>query len=93
MLPLQGFATDVVAEVIRRQPLTPAKATFAWSIAVGPAIARATTVELRDGILHVMPKDARWAAEIERAAATILTRVQLLLGAGTVTALRVRTCS
>ena len=90
MLPLQGFATRVVADVIRRQPLTPGKATFAWSVAVGPAIARATSVELRGGVLYVTPKDARWAKEVDRAADTILTRVQALLGADSVTALRVR---
>ena len=90
MLPLQGFATTVVAEVIRRQPLTPAKTAFAWSVAVGPAIARATTVELRDRTLHVTPRDARWAKEVDRAAATILSRVQVLLGADIVTGLRVQ---
>ena len=90
MLPLQGFATAVVAEVIRRQPLTPAKATFAWSVAVGAAISRATSVDLRDGVLYVTPRDARWATEVDRAAPTILKRIQVLLGADTVTALRVR---
>ena len=90
MLPLEGFAANVVAQVIRRQPLSPAKATFAWNVAVGPAMSRASTVDLRDGILYVTPKDARWATEIERAAATILSRVQLLLGTDAVTAVRVR---
>ena len=93
MLPLHGFATTVVAEVIRRQPQSPAKTSFAWGVAVGPAISRASSVDLRDGILYVTPKDARWATEIDRAAATILPRVQLLLGAGAVTALRVRSVS
>ena len=90
MLPLQGFATAVVADVIRRQPLSPAKTTFAWTVAVGPAMARATTVELRDRILYVTPKDARWATEVGRAGDTILKRVQVLLGPDHVTALRLR---
>ena len=90
MLPLQGFAPAVVAEVIRRQPLSAGKATFAWTVAVGPAISRATSVELRDGVLYVTPKDARWATEVDRAAPTILKRVQVLLGAEAVTALRLR---
>jgi predicted nucleic acid-binding Zn ribbon protein len=90
MLPLQRFATAVVADVIRRQPLSPAKASFAWSVAVGPAIARASSVELRDAVLYVTPKDARWAREIERAADTILARVQILLGAESVIDLQVR---
>lgn len=93
MLPLQGFATTVVADVIRRQPLSPGKTSLAWTVAVGPAISRATSVELRDGILYVTPKDARWAAEVDRAAGTILARVQALLGAGLVTALRLRSLS
>ena len=91
MLPLQGFAANVVAQVIRRQPLSPAKTAFAWNVAVGPAISRASTVDLRDGVLYITPRDARWATEIDRAAATILARVQLLLGAEAVTAIRVRT--
>jgi predicted nucleic acid-binding Zn ribbon protein len=91
MVPLHGFATGVVADVIRRQPLSAAKASFAWTVAVGPAISRATAVELRDRTLHVTPKDARWATEVDRAAETILKRVQVLLGADAVTALRVRT--
>ena len=90
MLPLQSFATTVVADVIRRQPLSPAKITFAWTVAVGPAIARATSVDLRDAVLCVTPKDARWATEVERAAPTILKRVQVLLGADVITDLRVR---
>lgn len=93
MLPLQAFATSVAADVIRRQPLSPGKITFAWTVAVGPAIARATTVDLRDGILYVTPKDARWATEVDRATPTILKRVQVLLGADAITALRVSSLS
>lgn len=89
MLPLQAFATSVVAEVIRRQPLSAGKIAFAWTVAVGPAIARATSVDLRDGVLYVTPKDARWATEVDRATPTILKRVQVLLGADAITDLRV----
>ena len=80
MLPVQNIATGVIAEVIRRQPLSPEKTTFVWSVAVGPALARATTVELRNHNLIVSARDARWARELERARDTILARVQLLLG-------------
>jgi predicted nucleic acid-binding Zn ribbon protein len=90
MVPMHGVATTVVAEMIRRQPSSPARTAFAWSVAVGTALARATSrVELHDRILHVTPKDARWAREIERAAPTILARVQRLLGAETVSDLHV----
>ena len=89
MLPLNTFATGVLAEVIRRQPASAARTTFAWSVAVGPAIARATTVELRDGILAVTAKDPRWAQEIQRSAETIVNRLRILLGSGVVNSLRV----
>ena len=91
MLPLQGFATGVIADVLRRQPSSPGKTQFVWTAAVGPALARATSaVELRDRVLYVTPKDARWAREIERAADTILARLKILLGADSVIDLQVR---
>lgn len=89
MLPVQGIAASVVADIIRRQPPSPAKTTFAWSVAVGPALARVTTVELRNDNLIVMARDARWQRELERARHTILARVQLLLGKDTVKGLHI----
>lgn len=94
MVPLHGLATGVIADVIRRQPSTPGKISFAWSVAVGPALARVTShVDLRDRVLHITAKDARWAKEIERATDTIVARLRILLGADTVTALQIRTLS
>ena len=89
MVPLQHFATNVLAEVVRRQPASPARTAFAWQIAVGAALARSTTVSLDGGVLRVRARDARWAREIERAADTILGRVQDLLGPAAVTRLDV----
>lgn len=80
MLPLQNIAASVLAEILRRQPASKERTAFAWSIAVGPALARATTVDLRNARLFVTARDPRWALEIERANDTILKRVQLLLG-------------
>jgi predicted nucleic acid-binding Zn ribbon protein len=80
MLPVQTIAASAMAELIRRQPASKERTSFAWSIAVGPALSRATTVELRNARLFVTARDPRWALEIERATATILKRVQLLLG-------------
>ena len=80
MLPVQTIAASVMAELIRRQPASKERTAFAWSIAVGPALSRATTVELRNARLFVTARDPRWALEVERANATILKRVQLLLG-------------
>ena len=89
MLPVQGIATRVIAEIIRRQPPSPEKTSFAWSVAVGPALARVTTVELRNHNLIVVARDARWQRELERARETILARVQLLLGADLVKGLHI----
>ncbi len=46
MLPIQRFSSGVIAEIIRRQPSSPARTALAWQLAVGSALARATTVEL-----------------------------------------------
>jgi len=86
--PLQAFAAGVVAEAIRRQPPSASRTAFAWSVAAGPMMARAATVETRDGVLIVTAKDARWSREIERSSATLLARVQALLGPAEVTRLR-----
>jgi predicted nucleic acid-binding Zn ribbon protein len=84
MLPVQTIATTVLAEVIRRQPSSPARTSFAWTVAVGPALARVTTVELRNRNMIVSARDVRWARELERARDTILPRLQMLLGRDTV---------
>jgi predicted nucleic acid-binding Zn ribbon protein len=69
-----------MADVLRRQPPSPARTAFAWQLAVGPALARCTAVELQGGVLLVCARDARWAREIARAAETVLPRMQQLLG-------------
>ncbi len=53
MLPIQQLSAGVLADVIRRQPSSPARTALAWQLAVGPALARATTVALCDGVLTV----------------------------------------
>jgi predicted nucleic acid-binding Zn ribbon protein len=80
VLPVQNIAATVLAELIRRQPASKERTAFAWSVVVGPALSRVTTVELRNNRLVVTARDARWAREIERARDTILPRLQLLLG-------------
>jgi hypothetical protein len=84
MVPLQSFATGVLADIIRRQPPSPARTTFAWTVAVGPALARTTTATLTESVLTIRARDPRWAKEVQRAADTILLRMQHLLGAGSV---------
>ena len=87
MIPLQQFSSGVLAEIVRRQPPSTARTGFAWEIAVGPAIARATTMELIDGVLQVTARDAQWVQAVERASETILARMQHLLGAESVRAI------
>ena len=80
MQSLHTFATSVLADMLRRQPSSPERTSFAWSVAVGPAIARATRVELAGDVLTVRARDQRWAHEIHRNRATVLARLQQLLG-------------
>lgn len=87
---LKQFAPRILADIIRRQPASTERTAFAWSVAVGPALSRVTTVELRDRILLVTARDARWAKEIDRARDTILARVRHLLGDNAVLSIEVR---
>lgn len=89
MVPLQSFAAAVLADVIRRQPPSPARTAFAWEMAVGTALARSALVTLQDGVLRVRARDAHWAREIRRADATILQRLQQLLGSDAVRAIEI----
>jgi predicted nucleic acid-binding Zn ribbon protein len=70
--------------MLRRQPASKERTAFAWSIAVGPALARATAVDLTDGVLIVRARDQRWAQEVHRNRAAVLARLQDLLGAAAV---------
>jgi predicted nucleic acid-binding Zn ribbon protein len=81
MVPLQSFSSGVLAEIVRRQPASKERTNFAWQLAVGQALARATTVELRDGVLTVCAVDRRWIQEIDRAKGAITQKMQHILGA------------
>src|SRR4051794_41844712 len=80
MRAIQQFTPAVLAEVIRRQPPSQGRTTLAWQVAVGAAIARATSVQLADGVLTVTAKDPRWVADVEAARAIVLGRLKQLLG-------------
>jgi predicted nucleic acid-binding Zn ribbon protein len=81
MEPVQRATAAVVAEILRRAPLSPEKVTFAWRQAVGPAVARVTSVRLTaDETLHVVAEDARWQTEIRRSTGLIRARLVALLG-------------
>ncbi len=77
---VQQFAPALLADILRRQQPSDGRTAFAWQIAVGTAVARATTIRLEKGRLTVTASDPRWIAEIERAREPVLHRMQHLLG-------------
>ena len=75
----------MLAEVLRKAPLSAEKVEFAWRAAVGPAMARVTRVTLdTDGVLHVTSSEAHWGTEVKRSSKLILARLAALLGEGVV---------
>lgn len=90
MRSIQTFSGGVLADIVRRQPPSPARTTFAWQLAVGPALARSTSVTLDGTVLRVSSPDPRWLKEIERAQATVLPKIQQLLGNDKVTKITTR---
>ncbi len=80
VIPIQAVVSDALAGALRKAPLTPEKVAFAWRTAVGEAVDRVTTVELRGRVLHVRARDAAWQREVERAAGLIRSRLVALLG-------------
>jgi len=79
----------VLAEILRKAPLTDDKVAFAWRSSVGPAIDRGTSVTLRAGILQVTAREAAWGREVERSEGLIRARLDSLLGRGVVRAIAV----
>jgi predicted nucleic acid-binding Zn ribbon protein len=90
MIQVHRVIPDVLAEILRKAPLSGEKVAFAWRSSVGPAIDRGTTVTLRDGVLHVTAKEAAWGREVERSEALIRARLDALLGRDIVRAIEVR---
>ena len=80
MIPVHDFSMSVLAQIVRRQPPSPARTNFAWQLAVGQVVARATTIQLADGILTVRAVDRRWLREIHPMRASVLDKLQQLLG-------------
>jgi len=89
MVPVQSILSTTLVEIVRRQPASKERDAFAWQLAVGPALARVTTVQLVDGVLSVRAVDRRWMLEIERARGAVLQKMQHLLGPGQVTRLTI----
>jgi hypothetical protein len=86
MRPLRDVLPGVLNSIIRRAPRSAEKAAFAWTVAVGPAISRASQVSLGEsGTLIVRFDDRHWKKEVERSLQVVTARLNDLLGPGTVT--------
>jgi len=90
MRPLAHAVPGAVASLLRDAPLSDGKVAFAWKVAVGPAMDRATAIKLDGTVLIVDVPNAQWAREIKRSSSVIMSRLATLLGADTVTEIRVR---
>jgi hypothetical protein len=77
---LDRTAVAAVRALIAPQPLTEAKVAFAWAIAAGPALTRATTVSFSDGTLRVEASTEAWRSELARARPVLADRLASLLG-------------
>ena len=80
---------EALAEILRKAPLTTEKVEFAWRAAVGPAVDKVTSTELRGRVLYVRTKDAAWQREVERSLGVVRSRMEALLGKGVVGDIRV----
>lgn len=71
----------LVAEVIRKAPLTDEKVVFAWRLAVGPAVGKVTTVRLgSNGTLYVKAEAPAWNDAIGKSLGLIRSRLAHFLG-------------
>jgi hypothetical protein len=78
---LQHTATRVLGTILDSQPLTAGKVAFAWQVAAGPALSRATDVHWSEsGTLRITARSAEWRREVERAKPLIAERLRHLLG-------------
>ena len=91
MRPLTHVAPAALRQLLRDLPLSDGKVVFAWSVAVGPALARSTAVKLDNGVLVVETTSDQWVREIKRSSGVILPRLRTLLGENAVERIEVRT--
>ena len=90
MRPLSQAVPGAVASLLREAPLSDGKVAFAWKVAVGPAMGRATAIKLEGTLLLIDVANEQWAREIRRSSGVILSRLSTLLGRDTVTEIKVR---
>jgi len=78
---LHSTANHALRTLLAGQPTTPAKIAFAWRMAAGPALGRATDVEWREGVLIVRARTPAWLKELRHARPILTARVRELVGA------------
>src|SRR5512134_337096 len=79
--PLNRSATRAIQTLLGGQPNTAAKVAFAWTIAAGTALGRASTPTWStDGTLVVRAASEHWRRELDRARPLIVERLRDLLG-------------
>ena len=81
MQAFRSSATSLLHTLLKDQPASAAKVTFAWKVAAGPALARATSVRWDDSrVLHVTAGNDAWRREIRHARPMLLERLGQILG-------------
>jgi len=83
---LDRTSTSALRTLLGAQATNEAKVIFVWTIAAGPAMARAAQASWSsaDGTLRVVARTAAWQSEIRRARPVIAARFDELLGPGVV---------
>lgn len=90
MIPVSRFMPDALAAILRKAPLNDDKVAFAWRSAVGPAVARNTSIQLQNHVLYVRAQGQPWQREVERSVSLIRSRLDALLGEDVVRSIDVR---
>ena len=79
--PIGASTQQMLRSLLAAQPPSAARALFAWKMAAGPALARATQATWReDGTLVVRGVNEAWTRELRRARPLLTHRVRELLG-------------
>jgi len=93
MQSVRDTATEVLRDLLSKQPTTSAKVMFAWRMAAGSAMARAARVEWIDGTLRLSPTTPAWRRELQRARPVLLDRLRHWLGADVIQSIVIETSS
>jgi hypothetical protein len=81
MHPVRDSIAGMLGDLLRAQPASQAKLDFAWRTVAGPAMARATRVEMdARGTLRVFAPDPNWRREVRRSQQELQARLAALLG-------------